>query len=46
MTGHTETSRVVSLGDQRLTTLICEELRIRSRDPAFERAVAVARGIA
>ena len=44
--GHTETSRVVSLGDQRLTTLICEELRIRSRDLAFERAVAVARGIA
>ena len=44
--GHTETSRVVSLGDQRLTTLICEELRIRSRNLAFERAVAVARGIA
>jgi hypothetical protein len=43
---YTETSRVVSLGDQRLTTLICEELRIRSRDLAFERAVAAARGIA
>ena len=30
----------MSLGDQRLTTLIGEELRIRSRDLAFERAVA------
>jgi glucose-6-phosphate dehydrogenase assembly protein OpcA len=46
VTAYTETSRVVSLGDQRLTTLICEELRIRSRDLAFERAVAAARGIA
>jgi len=43
---YTEKSRVVSLGDQCLTNIICEELRIRSRDLAFERAVAAARGIA
>jgi hypothetical protein len=44
--GHGATSRVVSLGDHRLTTLISEELRIRSRDLAFERAVAAAQGVA
>ncbi len=32
-------SRVVSLGDQSLRTLLAEELRVRSRDLAFERAV-------
>jgi glucose-6-phosphate dehydrogenase assembly protein OpcA len=38
-------SRIVSLGDQGLAALIAEELRIRSRDLAFERAVAAAGGI-
>jgi hypothetical protein len=37
--GHRAVSRIVSLGDERLTTLIDEELRIRARDLAFERAV-------
>jgi Glucose-6-phosphate dehydrogenase subunit C-terminal domain len=37
--GHRAVSRIVSLGDERLTTLIDHELRIRARDPAFERAV-------
>jgi glucose-6-phosphate dehydrogenase assembly protein OpcA len=32
-------SRVVSIGDQSLSTLLAEELRVRSRDVAFERAV-------
>jgi glucose-6-phosphate dehydrogenase assembly protein OpcA len=32
-------SRVVSLGDQRLPALISQELRVRSRDIAFERAL-------
>jgi glucose-6-phosphate dehydrogenase assembly protein OpcA len=32
-------SRVVSLGDQRLSSLLAEELRVRSRDIAFERAL-------
>ena len=35
-------SRVVSLGDQSLSTLLAEELRVRARDVAFERAVAAA----
>jgi glucose-6-phosphate dehydrogenase assembly protein OpcA len=35
-------SRVVSLGDQSLSTLLAEELRVRARDLAFERAVAAA----
>ena len=43
--GHTEASRIVSLGNQGLASLIGEELRIRSRDPAFERALAAAGGI-
>jgi glucose-6-phosphate dehydrogenase assembly protein OpcA len=34
-------SRVVSLGSQSLSTLLAEELRVRARDIAFERAVAV-----
>ncbi len=40
--GHTEASRIVSLGNQGLAALIGEELRIRSRDPGFERALAAA----
>ena len=32
-------SRVVSLGNQTLSTLLAEELRVRSRDIAFEQAV-------
>lgn len=38
-------SRVVSAGDQRLAALLGEELRVRSRDVAFEAAVAAAGGI-
>jgi glucose-6-phosphate dehydrogenase assembly protein OpcA len=38
--GETGTSRVVSLGDESLTALLTEELRIRSRDRAFEHALA------
>jgi hypothetical protein len=34
----------VSLGDQRLPVLIAEELRIRARDLAFERAIAACVG--
>jgi glucose-6-phosphate dehydrogenase assembly protein OpcA len=37
-------SRVVSLGDQAIQTLMSEELRVRSRDLAFERAVQSALG--
>jgi glucose-6-phosphate dehydrogenase assembly protein OpcA len=37
-------SRVVSLGDQSLSTLLAEELRVRARDIAFERAVVAAGG--
>lgn len=39
MSQNTLASRVVSLGDQSLRTLMSEELRVRSRDLAFERAV-------
>jgi glucose-6-phosphate dehydrogenase assembly protein OpcA len=38
-------SRTVSLGDQDLCTLLGEELRIRARDVAFERAVAASRNL-
>jgi glucose-6-phosphate dehydrogenase assembly protein OpcA len=38
-------SRIVSLGDQRLAALLSEELRIRARDLAFERAVAASRTV-
>jgi glucose-6-phosphate dehydrogenase assembly protein OpcA len=38
--GQSGTSRVVSLGDESLTGLLTEELRIRSRDRAFEHALA------
>jgi len=37
--GQAATSRVVSLGSQSLESLLAEELRIRSRDAAFERAL-------
>jgi glucose-6-phosphate dehydrogenase assembly protein OpcA len=37
--GHSSASRIVSLEDQSLGALLAEELRIRSRDLAFERAV-------
>lgn len=43
--GHAEASRIVSLGSQGLAPLIGEELRIRSRDPAFERALARVGGL-
>lgn len=43
--GHAAASRTVSLGDQRLTALIAEELRVRSRDLTFERALAAAEGV-
>jgi glucose-6-phosphate dehydrogenase assembly protein OpcA len=39
------TSRIVSLGDQGLTALLGEELRIRARDVAFERAVVASRSL-
>ncbi len=38
-------SRIVSLGDQGLAAMIGEELRIRARDLAFERAVAASKGM-
>jgi glucose-6-phosphate dehydrogenase assembly protein OpcA len=40
--GENATSLVVSLGDETLTGLLWSELRIRSRDYAFERAVSAA----
>ena len=43
---HSSSSRIVSLGEQGLAVLIGEELRIRSRDLAFERAVVAAQGVA
>ncbi|HEY6615012.1 MAG TPA: hypothetical protein VIZ32_10855, partial [Vicinamibacterales bacterium] len=36
--GHRSASRLVPLGDQSVTGLITEELKIRARDAAFERA--------
>ena len=39
---HSRSSRSVSIGDQSLAGLVAEELRIRSHDTAFERAVAAA----
>ncbi len=38
-------SRIVSLGEQDLCALLGEELRIRARDVAFERAVAASRSL-
>jgi glucose-6-phosphate dehydrogenase-like protein OpcA len=43
--GHASASRIVSLGDQSLEALISEELRIRSRDVAFEQALQSAGAI-
>ena len=43
--GGAPASRVVALGDQGLAALMAQELRVRSRDKAFEDAVAVAGGI-
>jgi glucose-6-phosphate dehydrogenase assembly protein OpcA len=37
--GHQSGSRIVSLGDQSPAGLLTEELRIRARDVAFERAI-------
>jgi hypothetical protein len=37
-----EVSRIASLGEQSLAALIAEELRVRSHDTAFERAVRMA----
>lgn len=44
--GHAGASRTVALGDQGLAALVAEELRIRSRDLAFERALVSAEGVA
>jgi hypothetical protein len=38
-------SRVVSAGDQKLAAVMGEEVRVRSRDKAFEDAIAAAGGI-
>jgi hypothetical protein len=40
-----EASRVGSIGDQHLLTLMAEELRVRTHDVAFEAAVRAARGL-
>jgi glucose-6-phosphate dehydrogenase assembly protein OpcA len=45
LSGVDAASRTVSFGEQRLATLIGEELRIRARDLAFERAVAASKGM-
>jgi hypothetical protein len=37
--GEVMASRVLSLGSQTLSSLMAEELRVRSRDLAFERAL-------
>jgi glucose-6-phosphate dehydrogenase assembly protein OpcA len=44
--GHSDVVRTVSLGDQGLRALIAEELRIRSRDVPFERALRTMEGMA
>jgi hypothetical protein len=43
--GLAASARVVPLGDGALTSLIGEELGVRTRDLAFERALAAAREI-
>jgi glucose-6-phosphate dehydrogenase assembly protein OpcA len=45
VTGHAGATRTVSLGDQSLAALIAEELRVRSRDLAFEQALAALEGV-
>ena len=44
--GEGATSRVVSLGDDSLVAVLTQELRIRSRDQAFERALRAMVGAA
>lgn len=44
--GHAGASRIVALGDHSLAALVAEELRIRARDRAFERALASVEGVA
>ena len=44
--GHAGATRIVPLGDQSLAALIAEELRVRSRDIAFEQALAALPGVA
>jgi glucose-6-phosphate dehydrogenase assembly protein OpcA len=44
--GHAGATRIVPLGEQSLASLMAEELRIRSRDRAFERALASAGEVA
>lgn len=44
--GHAGATRIVPLGDQSLAAFIAEELRIRTRDLAFERALVSAQGVA
>jgi glucose-6-phosphate dehydrogenase assembly protein OpcA len=41
---HAGAARIVSLGDQSLAALVAEELRVRSRDLAFEHALAAVQG--
>lgn len=43
--GHPGATRTISVGDQSLAGLIAEELRVRSRDLAFERALVALQGI-
>ena len=43
--GTAPASRVVSAGDQKLAAVMGEEVRVRSRDKAFEDAIAAAGGI-
>lgn len=45
LAGDEPASRVVAAGDQRLAAVMGEELRVRSRDLAFEDAIAAAGGI-
>jgi glucose-6-phosphate dehydrogenase assembly protein OpcA len=45
MSGGQSSSRVVALGDQGIVALLREELRVRSRDLAFEDAVQEAEGL-
>ena len=40
--GHRAVVRMVSLGDQSAAALLAEELRIRARDMAFEKALQAA----
>jgi glucose-6-phosphate dehydrogenase assembly protein OpcA len=43
--GHAAATRIVSLGTQDLSALVAEELRVRSRDLAFEEALRASRGL-